>query len=572
MADENYSAVSRVFEVTELRDMIFSYIYGLPPSYWNPLWENNHAGSYFVRLMHVNKFWSSVAAPYAWRRCGYRPGPFPHDLVKLSGDPNRLQWYANFIQDVRVDYGFEIASSRDPVERVLCLRTQLGRLLPEIEFPGLRNIRLLQSGMESLTIPFIGQNLKELWSETPNHSIDFWTALKVSDVSQGTIVFCSSILQQRSSKLELLVLNSPDEQHMDEDPETDSSQSEQLVLNSSSRNKTESGLVALESFHAFLSSAERLERLQLIGRSELWSVDTFLHIASLPNLILLNLSSLDLSHADGEWVEMLHNSKFQPFKSLSVLLFSTTTKGLDLMLPFLAKVTDLEVRVVGGLSVQHLRAIHHLSSLQSLELVPSGINWSIEGEALLEIAKHCTQLVSFRVGTPFDDPIMSYVNDSIIEAFARALPNLAECSFHGDFSGLTEDSILYFSKYCKSLKYLIIPADIDAIRLARHSSTGMFPELEAIVVYQSRRDDQRLDSYKEFKDMTARIVDMMPKCYRYDTVRGRRTWFSFPDGERLCIDDAISENLKTSVPREQKGVTGINITIDNSPHTRLRSH
>ena len=135
--ENSYSAAQRVLALPELLD----YILQVYPEQW----YTSNTGQWTFALvafkyMLVNKFWCSIALPYAWRKLGYGGNPCLRDLAKLASHPDRMQWYAYHVVEVRLKYGNRNAFLSEISEAASKDRSILMQQLPQLELPRLRSV------------------------------------------------------------------------------------------------------------------------------------------------------------------------------------------------------------------------------------------------------------------------------------------------------------------------------------------------------------------------------------------------------------------------------------------------
>ena len=197
-------AAHRVLNITELLDLILSFVYFIPEGEFLDSSgtcrgsNDNLIAAYSAGLLRVNRLWFSVAVKYIWRRCGYYPGPKRFDLGKLAMGPmryipptlkaqsERLQFYADFIEEFNFEEEIDIRSDAEKSGHMARLET----LLPELELSRIHSISMTGVGIRlnekpnvlSFALPFLRPSLRDLSITVTNLPSLLWTTLRVGQV------------------------------------------------------------------------------------------------------------------------------------------------------------------------------------------------------------------------------------------------------------------------------------------------------------------------------------------------------------------------------------------------------
>ncbi|MCJ1327366.1 hypothetical protein MMC10_004035 [Thelotrema lepadinum] len=483
----NQTAAATVFAIPELLDIIFYHVY--EPADFRPLEDIDYNARQSAGLLRVNSVCHSLAARHTWRNCGLRDGcPSLYDFVKMAEDKERLQWYANFIEHLHIDGEIDRRGVWRAPEEIQGVRARLNLLLPDLSFPRLRSLTLVD------------------WAPTATSEFE--------DGDGREIYF-----------------NAP--------------QLDELVLLSVLEEVT-TNCYKVQAFCKFLDSTATLATLRIWGSEDLWSCETFIHIARNRNLSQLDFGMVS-NLVNKDWMEITSRVVTSPFESLKKLQVLITDDGWDLLLPYISNVTDLRVRLADKISANHLTSLCCLSSLKKVRIDSRDdgeLGGEIDGEALVQMAKHCPMLISIEIGESKQRSLGRTVSDSVIEKVAQSLPKLESFSLLGGFSKMTEHSILHFGQYCKALRWLTISAVPSFVELAYSGSAGMFHKLEKLDICDYRRPEQfRVRSYEEIEEIAMRIARMMPKCERFSS--NNAYGYVFVQGERLYLDNEVLRALRT---------------------------
>ena len=177
-----------------------------------------------------------------------------------------------------------------------------------------------------------------------------------------------------------------------------------------------------------------------------------------------------------EWIRLVLNAKPDFFTNLKTLHLRTSHAGFRLLEPNLERLEELTVKLRVGTPPLQFRAPYNMPHLKYLRL-NLGSKGIIYGEELIGLATSCPQLTSIAIGESFNRPRCSGVLDSVIDTFVQLLPNLTFFMLYADGSALTEQALLHFGRHCKSIEQLMIPGDLNFIKLAKTGEPGLFPKL-----------------------------------------------------------------------------------------------
>ena len=228
---------------------------------------------------------------------------------------------------------------------------------------------------------------------------------------------------------------------------------------------------------------------------------------------------------NNNWYNVVRAVVQSPFESLQKLDVSLTDNERNLLFPHLGNVTDLTLRLADAMSKNHLASLCHLPGLRKISIgsyYGGPVDGKIDGETLVQLARHCPRLISIMVGGVAQHLIAPTVSDSEIEEVVRTLPNLEEFHFEADDTRLTENSILQFGQHCKELRSLIISGGPDYVELANSGPAGLFPKLKNFVLKYYPRNSVRLQSFRTLSNeeliaTAGRIARMMPECESFES-------------------------------------------------------
>ena len=188
------TAVGKALAIPEIVDYILSF--ACIPEYkgledFSDQWYYDEAFR-FTSYLPVNKLWSSLAAKYVWRQCGYRPGPLRYDLAKLATSPDRLQWFASFVEELYVNYETSRSDSKQLIQTPM-ISEKSDSLALGVAFPRLTKIRIAgqpppEEGklhLFQLTLSYLRPSLIYLESQSISHSAEVWILMKVRNGASG---------------------------------------------------------------------------------------------------------------------------------------------------------------------------------------------------------------------------------------------------------------------------------------------------------------------------------------------------------------------------------------------------
>ena len=274
---------------------------------------------------------------------------------------------------------------------------------------------------------------------------------------------------------------------------------------------TETKVVSKNVFGQFLHDMKSLSTLSIRQ-----GFDDVMSPEALRSLVQhQHLSHLDLPNIPEQWIRDLDLSVF-PY---GVLLPHITTfsaglsdKGLELLLPYLRNVTNLEIRPSGQfinafsiIANAQLTALEHLS----LDVVPNTI---VRGEDLVLLAKTARGLEYLFLPVQRNAidvlPSAIRVTDAVMEDLASHLPNLKELCLKIEEASLTEASLISLGKHCKHLDCCYILADIFFEEVVRKGRPFLFPALEELWIIQPVSDRRK---YKDVHHTATLIPVVFPK-------------------------------------------------------------
>ena len=483
------SAVVQVCEISELVHEILGYVVGRP--YKNKCSPRESAG-----LMRVNKVWHSQAIRHIWRKCGQSDGPWRYDLAKMWASPERLQHYADCIEVMEFNNEEDRVRRWGQPKEIPEIRERFEELLPSITFQRLRCIKLRERVVNpvSLTLPYM-KYTKAFKGEIDVLSVEFWDSFKVG-------IPCLYILKSRSLMIRL---------------QLHSNQLEKLYLCGS---QSELGMHQAEALRGFIGSAVRLTDItffEVESSRPSRMFQCFTQIGALKRLQL----HLDANRVSTKSVLEMRISGADPFRRLRKLSILISERGLNLLVPCIGNLEDLELGLTKGISTESVEFLCGLPKLQSLH-VTSRRTSTLAGRALVNLAEHCPMLTSIEIGDVRKHPLAFEISDLVILEVAKCLPRLKRLRLCADLTRLTEQSILHLGEHCKSLQRLELSADPDYVKLANLGSEGMFPVLNDIVIWKdrtSRSNSFYAPTKEDYEALAERLVRMMPRCQHFEAYK-----------------------------------------------------
>ena len=328
----------------------------------------------------------------------------------------------------------------------------------------------------------------------------------------------------------------------------------------------------IQAFCEFLSSTTALTKLQMHTCQELWSCDVLLQIARSRVLSEFTLhpsrhTRVPVTIVNDDWINIVKAAVKRPFECLKKLNVSLHNNELDLLLPHLRNVTALAVNLGDPISKHNLTSLCHLPGLREISIhseysgeidddvgdaLNDDISGVIDGEALIQLAGHCSGLISIWIGAthPLVGPTVS---DSVIEEVSQSLPSLEEFRLEASHTEITERSILHFGKHCKSLRSLAISGKHDFIELAKSGSPGMFPKLEELIIrhyhmFHTSSQDFSMLSHGELAIVAERIARLMPECKLFESnndLEFEGLDFGYPsEPDRFRLDGEVTDTCR----------------------------
>ena len=220
-----------------------------------------------------------------------------------------------------------------------------------------------------------------------------------------------------------------------------------------------------------------------------------------------------------EWVQEMATSISEPFVSLHTLALYSHEAAIGLLAPHIRNITCLTLRLINEWSDRTFQTLWLFPQLRTLYLCLER-ETRITGDALTQLANHCSDLVSIVIGDEELEMGRLDITDSASEEVARALPKLQEFCLHCTTPRITENTILSLGRHCKALRRLSVGGSIDYTNLAMQGSAGLFSNLEEYYAGDragNRAERYVLDDMEAFEAICSAIARMMPECRQFHT-------------------------------------------------------
>lgn len=240
----------------------------------------------------------------------------------------------------------------------------------------------------------------------------------------------------------------------------------------------------------FLQRMPSLQGVHVAALDRSWSAEAFIAVAKYERLQLLHVPAIDET-----WFDALRLVKDSRLFAELKYLYTLNTSG---------KALRRLHEINSGLQVIHIYNTHHFESEDVLQAAAQftqltsfryqpGPNLEIQGQDLLQLARHCPHIKSFSVGQgQMPLPASCSISDDIIHSLARSLPHLQEMYLlYKSSSPPSIRSILFaFSQHCPLLKHLEISCGSDWDIFANKQNAFSFPNLWNIALYpQAHMED-----------------------------------------------------------------------------------
>jgi hypothetical protein len=433
----------------------------------------------------INRTFLHEASRILWEACGARCNSvtFGHvtpDIKDLAfiiqEDPQRGQFYANFIQVLEFEDGGESNSFLD--------EAMWHKQLAAVQFPYLKEVGIYESKNATL------MNTGDVVIHYAQPNITCFTLRRGSRLSDSFL----NILNRSCPKLKSLTLNG-------------------ITRSSVSKD----GLVR------FLNTTESLKALNIrTGLDDSWSREAFEVITGYRNLDLLSIPDIQ-----DDWVHSPHYTS-----TISAILpklrhFYTgiSDKGLENLARYMPNLMTL------CLHLQNLPPSHHtlasasnFTRLRSL-IVHFSPQSSLSGHDLVILAQNCPELVELSLGE--DEgcrPTSSGITDSTIDDMAQKMPRISELSLIFDRPDLLHSrSLLSLARYCKNLEVLKLSCNFAWQVLVKDAQENIFPSLWSleIILDENHRDVHFINLDEEtINTFAARFAVLAPKLTSFEIEGG----------------------------------------------------
>ena len=315
------------------------------------------------------------------------------------------------------------------------------------------------------------------------------------------------------------------------------------------KHSSKSKPLSKKGFAQFLDGMRQLSTLSIRqGFDSLMTSEAFGHLVQYQYLV-----HLDLPDVSEQWIRDLDPSVFPregPLPKITTFSAALSDGGLELMLPYLRNVKNLDLRPYG----QFINAFGIIASAQltNLENFSLGVlsRTIMRGADLIAFARTAKNLEYLWIPEDPDSldrfPSAIDVTDAVIEELARHLPNLEELCIKMDGAPLTEASLISLGEYCKHLKTCYILADVFFEELVRKAGPNWFPALEELYITQPVSDRRE---YTENLQTAKYLLLACPKLEDLDQEFGEQN--DYDDDFTLAVNDAI---LKRN--RDFRGLEG----------------
>ena len=457
--------------------------------------------------LYVNRLFSHEATRNLWDRCGSgfpvntfrNKEPTVYNLANIASvDVSRAQYYANCIRELRFIRGAEDWPRINEGE-------QWHKNLLTVHFPILESFTSdgstsISSGLEMLktTEPF--------YDFRPSACSGlFWHVLRCSP------------------KVKIIDLA------LDE-PENFEAIKEEAIK--------------------FIESAPALSSLSLTYfyhegsefPNQFWPPDVLRSLAELP--VFRKLKGQNLSES---LLQDLPEGSFPALKELA----TGYTGSVDMLPPLFPHLSVLKLELAkpvrGALAV-----LADLSSLTCLDLTFAEGS-TVSGPELIALAYRCPRLTTLNLPSAavlmMDDPCPrgEFINDTTIEEFARALPDLQTFSFGlEDRSTLTHQAIISLARHCPGLGYFHIAADVcmpDLIEGLMKIGEAPLPDMNFMCFYLPEDADHTYDNARELAEEL--VVRLAPGLFEFEINEGSESDIEMQDlAEVILSNHELRESLR----------------------------
>ncbi|MCJ1474194.1 hypothetical protein MMC13_002852 [Lambiella insularis] len=430
--------------------------------------------------VRVNKLWAKVSVMLMWKRCGLintgpQQGQPPaiQDLASISPS-HRLQYYANHILELE----FKDNLTYDLLDSRTIKFPHLWKLFVHTTTPNYANFDL------NLLQPYLQPNLRRL----SLHEI------RLSDV----FLLRMQIKCPALTYLEIKLTSMPD------------------------------NTLSTERIAAFVDAMRYLEELDVCNSTyEFWEANVFEAFTRHQRLKALGLPCLPEKWPQG--LEPYQSKCFPPnLSSFTVKVNKHTAPALNTFSFALRNVVHLHL-ILGWRPGHALKLATQATQLKSLRMSFQG-NITIEGEDLMMLAKHCSQLEVFELppvsldGKPSWDrhlydgvPESGSVTDEVIEEMAKYLPNLKSFVLFleddEEDSVLTERSLIHLGTNCRDLELCGLYADVS-IEAMVFAQQDLFSRLQTLLV-RRYQDSEARETTHDAREIAARFFLNAPRLTEF---------------------------------------------------------
>ncbi|MCJ1391803.1 hypothetical protein MMC18_004670 [Xylographa bjoerkii] len=471
--------------------------------------------SSLASCMRVNSLWAKEAAKILWQKCGYQMqfigdvrAPVIRNLAALSHQSDRLQWYANYIHFLNFHiedfYGEDVL----PPDYELRDEARYHSIFTGITFPHLEDIEFSSSDLcylynqTSLLLQYLQPSLKSFRG--------FGYTCKGGAVLSDQ--FFSS-MKNRCQSLEILEL--------------------MLDMEHSSENE----ILSKEGFARFLNDMRQLSTLSIRrGFDHVMTSEAFGYLVQYQYL-----THLDLPNIPEQWIRDLDTSVFPregPLPNVTTFSAGLSDGGLELLLPYLRNVTNLQIRASGQfinafsiVASAQLTALEHLS----LDVIPDTI---VRGADLILLARTAKRLEYLYIPGDPDEinnlPSATSVTDAVMDELASHFLNLESLCLKMEGASLTEASLISLGENCKHLKSCYISADVFFEELVRKGRPNLFPVLDELFITQPLSDRRE---YKDVQQTAKFLLQAFPKLEGLD--QGAAELSELDEDFGIAANDAI---------------------------------